>query len=695
MKKSLTLPLLTPAILLFLLLPSFASATVTLRVGHEQNHPIANTGSDGKSEGILVDTLNEVARREGWIIEYEPCLWNQCMDNLEAGRIDLLIGIAYTAERAERFSFNAHTVISNWGILYSNPANKIESYSNLNGKRIALIKNDVYSNTMTKMLHQFDIRCDIVYADNFKSVFNMIDNGLVDVGVVNRFFSLLNEKQYRVKPTSIIFSPVSVQIAATKNRNPEILTLFDRHLEEMKKDRSSVYQCSLQHWLALEGASYSLPRWLWWAFGGVFSVSLLLVIFTALLRREVQRKTSDLRHEVVERRYSEEQLRLVLDNMQEIFIHFSLDGTIIFISNGIEQFGYSPSELKGNNCDRLFNDNYDFHNLIIELTEKEMVSGYRISFLKKDGTERIVSINARLLIDDNGNPSTIIASGTDVTDQVKMGELMAQTEKMMMVGGLAAGMAHEINNPLGIIMQHIQNIERRIDPDLPANRETASALSADLYLIREYIDRRGILKFMHQIHDAGDRMSRIINNMLKFSRKTESHIESANIEKLLEQAIELAASDYDLKKHYDFNSIEIVREYDHTLDRVPVTVLEIEQVLLNLLKNAAQAMASCKKDKPPRIILRTKFEADFAVIDIEDNGPGMNKEVQRRIFEPFFTTKEIGIGTGLGLSVSYIIITNNHHGRFEVRSKPGEGTCFSIWLPMKYQSVMKIQGELK
>jgi PAS domain S-box-containing protein len=666
-------------------LVSPVQAGQTVRIGYEQNHPIAGTASDGKAQGIMIDLIQEIARREGWTIKYMPCVWNKCLENLENAEIDLLVGIAYTQERAQKYSYNQHTIISNWGLLYSRPGQKIENYADLEGKRIALVKNDVYSNTFIKMLQQFNIRCQLVYAENFKEIFDMIEAGEVDAGVANRFFALLNERSFKVKATSIIFSPVSVQVAAPKDKNKDVLSAFDRHLEAMKKDRNSAYHQSLKRWLGIEGAGYTMPRWLWMALSGVLGGTALLGVFVALLRREVRRKTSDLLHEVIERRRSEEQLRLVLDNMQEIFVRTGLDGTILFISNGIELFGYKTESLKDKSFEYLCKVGQDFQNMLADLKAKETLTGYRITLLKQDGTERLVSMNARLLWDEDGTPASIIASGTDVTEQVRMGDLMAQTEKMMMVGGLAAGMAHEINNPLGILMQNIQNIERRVSLDLPANLEHARALGVDLQQVRDYLEQRGILKFMHQMRDAGDRMSRIITNMLKFSRKSESRIESASMEMVLEQALELAASDYDLKKHYDFKRIEILRDYGADLPKVPLTILEIEQVLLNLMKNAAQAMAfSQEKKQQHRMTLRTRQSGDWAIMEIEDNGPGMSKEVQRRIFDPFFTTKEVGIGTGLGLSVSYAIITNNHHGRLEVRSQPGEGTCFTIMLPLHY-----------
>lgn len=110
--------------------------------------------------------------------------------------------------------------------------------------------------------------------------------------------------------------------------------------------------------------------------------------------------------------------------------------------------------------------------------------------------------------------------------------------------------------------------------------------------------------------------------------------------------------------------------------------VEIEQVILNLLKNAAQAMIYNPPEKIPEIIIRLYQHDRYAVMEIEDNGPGMPEEVRVRVFEPFFTTKKPGIGTGLGLSVSYMIVTNNHKGLMEVRSSLGKGTCFTVRLPV-------------
>jgi len=126
----------------------------------------------------------------------------------------------------------------------------------------------------------------------------------------------------------------------------------------------------------------------------------------------------------------------------------------------------------------------------------------------------------------------------------------------------------------------------------------------------------------------------------------------------------------------------IIKEYEPDLPQVMCCASEIEQVLLNLFKNALQAMEETESDEySPQFTIRLAKETEYIRIEVEDNGPGIPGDVKPRIFEPFFTTKGVGVGTGLGLSVSYMIITQNHNGRFEVESKEGEGAKFIIRLP--------------
>jgi polar amino acid transport system substrate-binding protein len=280
-------------------------------------------------------------------------------------------------------------------------------------------------------------------------------------------------------------------------------------------------------------------------------------------------------------------------------------------------------------------------------------------------------------------PAAIAVDILDITERVRLQEMMIQSEKMASVGGLAAGMAHEINNPLSSILQAAQVSLMQLDPTVPANMAAAEECGCSLETVRCYLEKRRVLKFLAGIQEAGKRAAQIVASMLEFSRKSESRRALANINDVLDKSVELASTDYDLKKKYDFRHITITRDYAPELPEVSCTRTEIEQVILNLLKNAAQAMAGHPPGEGgPSIALRTSRHDDTVRIEVADNGPGMVEAVRRRVFEPFFTTKEPGQGTGLGLSVSYFIITANHGGAICVESEPGKGARFIIDLPI-------------
>lgn len=276
----------------------------------------------------------------------------------------------------------------------------------------------------------------------------------------------------------------------------------------------------------------------------------------------------------------------------------------------------------------------------------------------------------------------------DITERLHLEDIMVQTEKMMSVGGLAAGMAHEINNPLGGIIHSLQNIQRRLSMDMGKNNDVAKSLGTDIPVIRSYLEQRGILQFLASIQDASERAATIVSNMLLFSRQSSKSKQPANLSELLERTITIANSDYNLSQGYDFKRIELIQNLDPDLHAVPCVSSELEQVFLNLLTNAAQALKTYAEEKPydpdwhSIITIKTYKKGQQAIIEVSDNGPGMEENTRKRIFEPFFTTKDVGRGTGLGLSVSFFIISSHHQGTMTVESEPDKGTCFTISLPL-------------
>lgn len=284
------------------------------------------------------------------------------------------------------------------------------------------------------------------------------------------------------------------------------------------------------------------------------------------------------------------------------------------------------------------------------------------------------------LLDNRVNGAVIRVD--DVSERVRIEAMMVQTEKMVSVGGLAAGMAHEINNPLGAITMGLQNIQRRVSPGLAANKEVAERLGLDMEKLQTYVEDREILKMLNILRESASRASTIVDHMLKFSRKPEKRLELVDLEGIINSSVELARVDYDLNKRYDFRNIKIRQDCEPDLPEVPCIASELEQVILNLLRNAAQALEeNIRQGAAAEIGITMRRSDDHVRIEVEDNGPGIDLDTQRQVFDHFFTTRAPGEGTGLGLSVSYFIITDTHHGRMFVESEPGKGARFIIELP--------------
>jgi PAS domain S-box-containing protein len=270
----------------------------------------------------------------------------------------------------------------------------------------------------------------------------------------------------------------------------------------------------------------------------------------------------------------------------------------------------------------------------------------------------------------------------DVTLRQQLDGMMVQNEKLRSLGELAAGMAHEINNPLAAILQSLQNVERRLNPDNRNNQQAAEPLNLDLHAMHQYLETREILRFLTGMETAGRRAAEIVRTMLEFSRSSSKQLEPTQLNDVVTRSLEFTASALELSMPGLFKHLMIETDLDPKLPRVPASALEIQQVLVNLLKNGAQAIQEAKPAEP-RVLVSTKLNGTYVEIRVADNGTGMSQAVSRQIFDPFFTTKTTGQGTGLGLSISYFIICQRHSGRIEVESEPGLGTTFIVSLPLQ------------
>jgi signal transduction histidine kinase len=235
---------------------------------------------------------------------------------------------------------------------------------------------------------------------------------------------------------------------------------------------------------------------------------------------------------------------------------------------------------------------------------------------------------------------------------------LTQAEKMKSLGQLVAGVAHELNNPIGFVHANLQLMEENIEKLVEGQRT-----GSDTERIRETIT-----KLLARSREGTQRVKKIVQDLRTFSRMDQADLQDADLHEEIDRTLAL------MEPHFK-NAIRVVREYGE-LPRVRCYPGQLNQVFLNLLMNSCDAI-----DGKGEIRIRTRHEGDHVVLEFEDDGPGIPAEVQSRIFDPFFTTKPVGVGTGLGLSLSHGII-ERHGGRIRVESVPGHGATFVIELPL-------------
>jgi two-component system NtrC family sensor kinase len=246
-----------------------------------------------------------------------------------------------------------------------------------------------------------------------------------------------------------------------------------------------------------------------------------------------------------------------------------------------------------------------------------------------------------------------------------MNQQVIETGKLASIGELAAGIAHEINNPIAIMVEEAGWIQDIIAEETFQKNENKVELE----------------RALKQINTQGKRCKEITHKLLSFARKTDPRIQDVKINGLIEELVSISA------QRAKYSNVSIITELDETDPDMQISPSEMQQVLLNMINNALDAMDK----KGGQLTITTSKKDNFVSIKIQDNGPGIHPDHLARIFDPFFTTKPVGKGTGLGLSICYGII-NKMGGKIDVKSAIGVGTIFEILIPAFMQEDLTKNG---
>ena len=252
-------------LVLFAAVPPTSKADETatpLRVGIFPFEPINFVDETGQAQGLYPDLLRAIAKQEHWQLEFVPGNWGEGLDRLQSGTIDLMESVAYSKKRAKIMDFTHESVMELWGQVFIRPEGGVHNISDLAGRRVAIMHDDISGTNFLATARKFNVQCEILEFPTHGNVFTAVKEGAVDAGVAPQHFGLRHAKAYDLVPSTIQFSPFSIYFATKKGMHFDVLAKIDRQLILWKQDKESFYYQRLNHWLGIQThSSPVIPRW--------------------------------------------------------------------------------------------------------------------------------------------------------------------------------------------------------------------------------------------------------------------------------------------------------------------------------------------------------------------------------------------------------------------------------------------------
>lgn len=268
-----------------------AKSEEIIKVGIENNPPGAFIDKDGVPQGLFVDLLEEIAKREQWTLEYIHEDWTVLLKKLENNEINLLASISYSTKRDKIFDFIDETVAIKWGTVYIKPNSNIKIFPDLDRKRVAAVDGSIHTRNFEEITRDFDIQPILINVDQSSTVLELVESGEADAGVVNSTFGYLEEENYRVERTAIVFHPTSSTFATPENKYADLRKTIDTYLKQWKADRTSIYYESYNHWYGgKEFVKETVPKWLIFVLIGGTTGVIVIFFWNQTLTREIERR---------------------------------------------------------------------------------------------------------------------------------------------------------------------------------------------------------------------------------------------------------------------------------------------------------------------------------------------------------------------------------------------------------------------
>jgi PAS domain S-box-containing protein len=326
----------------------------TIRVGVYANEPKIILDKHGQISGIFGDLLNEIANREKWTLVPVQCDWDECLLALQDGKIDLMPDIAYSKERAEKYDFHKVVVLHSWSAIYHREGTPVNSMLDLQGKRVAILKDSIQEKYLNEMLADFGVHAQMMPVHSLDDGFKKVASNEADVAVANRFFGEVKAPRYNLISSTIVYQPTQIFFGTRRGQNPDLLAAIDHHLSAWLKQQDSPYFKTMNKWTG-QPALTVIPSWLVIGSAALAAMLAMALLMSAYLRHKVTEKTRHLQTGKDALAKSEQKLRTILDNVDAYIYLKDKQGRYLFANqHALDLLHANREDIVGSGDDKFF-----------------------------------------------------------------------------------------------------------------------------------------------------------------------------------------------------------------------------------------------------------------------------------------------------------------------------------------------------